>query len=161
MMNPDIRRGVATRSWHPNFASSYLLFTPVDLVREIYIRFARRDRSGVLALLTPDVEFTQTAELPWGGHYAGHEGARKYYLKLNKYADATPEPSGYVLAGDEVAVTGKLRGRVRASGEAFVVDLVQVWTVCRGRVRRCETFADTPALRALLGGRGAEVRREG
>ncbi len=153
-MNPDIRAGITPRSWHPNFTSSYLLFTPVDLVREIYVRFARRDRSGVFALLTPDVEFTQTAELPWGGNYAGHEGAQKFFLKLNKYTDATPEPSRYVLAGDDVAVTGKFRGRMRTSGAAFDVDLVQIWTVWRGRVRRCETFTDTPALRAAIEGRG-------
>lgn len=152
-MNADTRAGVVAHAWHPNFSSSYVLFTPVDLVREIYVRYARQDRAGVFALLTPDVEFTQTTELPWGGRYAGHEGARKYYLRLNKYTDAALEPFNYVPAGDDVAVMGKFRGAVRASGKVFDVDLVQVWTVDRGKARRCETFTDTPALRAALAAR--------
>lgn len=149
-MNPDHSAGVVAHSWHPHFSSSYVLFTPVDLVREIYVRFARRDRPGVLLLLTPDVEFVETTELPWGGRYAGHEGARKYYLRMNRYAEAAPEPFTYVAAGDNVAVSGKFRGKVRTSGKVFDVDLVQIWTIFRGKVRRCETFTDTPALRRAL-----------
>ncbi len=149
-MNPDTRAGVVAHSWHPNFSSSYVLFTPVDLVREIYVRYARRDRAGVFALLTPDVEFAQTTELPWGGRYAGHEGARKYYLRMNSYTDAVLEPFTYVPAGDDVAVAGKFRGKVRTSGKVFDADLVQIWTVFHGKVRRCETFTDTPTLRAMF-----------
>jgi len=152
-MNPDTRAGVVAHSWHPNFSSSYVLFTPVDLVREIYLRYARRDRAGVFALLTADVEFAQTAELPWGGHHAGQEGAWKYRLRLNKYTDAALEPFNYVAAGEDVAVMGKFRGAVRATGKVFEVELVQIWTVDRGKVRRCETFMDTPALRAVLAAR--------
>jgi ketosteroid isomerase-like protein len=39
----------------------------LEVVREIYDAFARRDGAAILARLHTDVEFQQTPLLPWGG----------------------------------------------------------------------------------------------
>jgi hypothetical protein len=33
---------------------------------------------SVLLLLAPEVEVIQSEELPWGGHYHGHDGVRQF-----------------------------------------------------------------------------------
>jgi ketosteroid isomerase-like protein len=38
--------------------------TAEEIVREGYERYARGDFSGVFALLSPEIEITQTTELP-------------------------------------------------------------------------------------------------
>ncbi len=132
------------------FANAWVLFTPVDLVREVYTRYGGGDRAGVLALLATDVEIVQTGELPWAGQFAGHDGARRFYRLLHRHTEAKVEPLTYVSAGDVIAVAGKFRGASRASGKPFAIDVVQVWTVARGKVVRCVSFADTPMLRLAL-----------
>ena len=150
-MNSDTRAGAVAHSRDPNVATSYALFTPVDHVREIYLRYRGGDWSGVLALLAPDVVLTQSGDLPWSGRYEGHAGARRYHRLLVRHVEAVVADAGFVVGGNEIAMMGKFRGRVRASGRAFDLDLVQVWTVSRGRVTRCASFTETPALRRLLG----------
>ena len=150
-MNFPRSDGVPAHTWHPNPSSPLVLFSNVDTLREIYARHARRDLIGVFELLSPDIEIAQTIDLPWGGHYHGLSGAEDYFARLSQHADSTPEPLTYVPAGDDVAVIGKLRGTARATGKAFAVDLVHVWTVHQGKALRCISFVDTPAMLEALG----------
>lgn len=134
----------------PNLATTYALFTPVDHVREIYRRYHGGDWSGVLALLAADVVLTQSGDLPWSGRYEGHAGARRYHRLLVRHVEAVFAEGDFVVGGNEIAMMGKFRGRVRASGRSFELDLVQIWTVSHGRVTRCASFTETPALRRLM-----------
>ena len=54
----------------------------LEVVREIYDAFARRDGAAILARLHADVEFHQTELLPWGGRYRGHDGVREFFERL-------------------------------------------------------------------------------
>lgn len=130
---------------------AWVLFTPVDLVREIYAREARGDPGGALALLAEEVEITQAGEMPWSGRYLGHDGARRLFRLIGRYTAAKWEPLTYVYAGVEIAVAGKLRGVGRGTGRAIETDFVHVWTVARGKAVRCVAFVDTPTLRLALG----------
>lgn len=142
--------GVSAHSWH-DLSSSYVLFTPADLVREIYARYTSDNRRGVVSLLARDVEFTLTTELPWGGVFRGHEGALRLYRRMRRHIDAAFEPHSFILAGsNKIAVGGKFRGTARTTGRPFVVDMIQLWTVTRGKVVRCVSFFDLPALRRAI-----------
>ncbi|SNT30154.1 hypothetical protein SAMN06265795_12330 [Noviherbaspirillum humi] len=124
---------------------------PIDIVREGYARYERRDFAGVFQLLSSDVEFSQTETLPWGGVHRGHEGARDFFARLNQHTDATPRPITYVPAGDDVAVIGRLTGTARATGRPIDLDIVHVWTVKAGKIVRFAAYIDTPAMRQALG----------
>jgi uncharacterized protein len=55
-------------------------------------------------------------------------------------------------AGEHIVAVGHSRGRVKASGNAFEVAVVHVWTVRQGKAVRFENYLDTPKmLRALEG----------
>lgn len=123
---------------------------PADLVREAYARFARGDLDGIVALLSPEIEITQAPAVPWGGRFTGRAGAQEYLARLARYADAAPDPIIYVPAGGDVAVVGRLRGRVRSNGRALDLVVVHLWTVCAGQVVRFAAYADTPAVREAL-----------
>ncbi|MES2697395.1 MAG: nuclear transport factor 2 family protein [Verrucomicrobiota bacterium] len=142
--------GVSAHSWHASIASSYVLFTPVDLIREVYARYTTGDRKGVTALLSPEIEITHASDLPWGGRFLGHAGARRFYCLLHRHTDASLEPRSFLLAGSEIAVGGKFSGVARASGKPFSIDMVQFWTVSKGRAVRCASFIDVPAMRRAL-----------
>lgn len=143
--------GVSAHSWH-DLSSSYVLFTPADLVREVYARYASDNRRGVVSLLTRDVEFTVTPELPWGGVFRGHDGAVLLHRRMRRHIEAAFEPHSFILAGgNKIAVGGKLRGTAHATGRPFVVDMIQLWTVTRGKIERCVSFFDLPAIQRAIG----------
>lgn len=149
-MNQPPSTGITAHAWHPRPVNPDVLFTPADLVREIYARLAWHDVPGVLALLSPEIEIAQTAELPWGGRFRGLKEAEGFFTQLHRHTDGTPGSLTYVLAGEDVAVTGRLRGTVRSTGRMFDLDMVHVWRVRQGKATRCAMFVDTPAMWAAL-----------
>ena len=124
--------------------------TSTAIVREFYIHLARRDLDGALALFSPQIEFSQIADLPWAGRFKGLDGVRRFFLVLNEHVDATPEPLTFLPAGDEVAVIVQLRGTVRATGKALDQTVVHLWTVRAGKLIRAAAFVDVPAIKAAL-----------
>ena len=126
-------------------------FSPLDVVKLGYERYAVRDFAGVFELLADDIVVWQTDELPWGGEHHDHEGARKFFTTLAQYTATTPEPMAFVPAGKHVAVYGKLKGTVNATGKEIDLDFVHLWQVQRGKIDRFEAFIDTPAMLDALG----------
>src|SRR4051794_37903873 len=88
--------------------------TPIAVAREFYTHFARRDMECAFALFSPQIEFSQIADLPWAGRIKGIEGVRQFFSVLSKHVSATPEPLTFLPAGDEVAVVARLRGIAQA-----------------------------------------------
>jgi ketosteroid isomerase-like protein len=125
----------------------------LEIVREIYDAFARQDGAAILARLHPDVEFHQTERLPWGGRYAGHDGARQFFERLREAIDSAVTVERFINAGDHVAVVGRTRGHTRSGQTPFDVAIVHVWTVRDARISRFDAYIDTPAMLAALASR--------
>ena len=53
-------------------------------------------------------------------------------------------------AGDHVVQRGRTQGTVRATGVAFDIPEVHVWTLRDGKVAAAEFYIDTPAMLAAL-----------
>jgi len=107
----------------------------------------------MLEMCDDDLEIVQTELLPWGGGYRGQQGLLGFLTKLTENVDAHPKPLAYVEAGEQVAVYGRLLGKVRHNGNSIDLRIVHIWTVSGGKVKRFEAYIDTPAmLKALNGG---------
>lgn len=124
--------------------------TPVQVVREVYDRYARRDFAGIFELLSPGIEVHQTDLLPWGGQHVGHAGARRFFALLAEYTDAMPTVSTCIEAGSDVAVVGRLVGTARKTGKTIEIDIVHVWKIEQERVARFTAYIDTPAMLEAL-----------
>ena len=120
------------------------------LIRDVYDAYARRDVAAALSRFSPEVEFIQTDLLPWGGRYHGVEGAQASLGKLLAHVDSRLEVEEVISAGDHVVVIARTRGTTLASGAAFDVRAVHVWTVVDGSILRFEAYIDTPAMLAAL-----------
>lgn len=122
-----------------------------EIVRRAYEAYARRDTAAVIALLAPDAEIVQTDELPWGGSYRGHDGAREFFRREAELTDATPAADRIIPAGETVVAVGRLRGQARETGRAIDLAIAHVWTVRDGLVARFAAYLDTPAMLHALG----------
>ena len=45
----------------------------LEIVKKAYIYLGEKDISNYFSLMSPNVEFYQTEELPWGGQYRGFD----------------------------------------------------------------------------------------
>lgn len=127
--------------------------TPAEpVVRDVYAAFARGDLEAVLRPLAPDCDWRclAPAPLPFAGAFRGPEGARDFFgrvlahVRLDVFA-----PRRFLADGDTVVVTGEDQGTVLATGRAYAVEWVHVWTVHDGRVTAFREFLD-PAIAAAF-----------
>ncbi|MEO8602673.1 MAG: nuclear transport factor 2 family protein [bacterium] len=122
----------------------------IEIVRQVYAAFARRDIAAAFALLDPEVEFYQSDEVPWGGHYRGTEGAQAFFANLIGNISSTVVLQSFIDAGDSVVALGRTQGTVNASGARFDVPIAHAWTIRHGRVVRVQYFIDNPTMLAAL-----------
>jgi ketosteroid isomerase-like protein len=118
----------------------------IQLVQNLYEAMARRDVSGVLAILDENISIAQTPLLPWGGEYSGHQGVLEFFQKLLGNLDTSLKLEEYFEAEDRVVVIGRTQGRVLKNNAPFDVRLVHIWTLQNGKVTRFEPFINTPQM---------------
>ena len=126
--------------------------TNSQIISNLYAAFARRDMQALLQWIDPQIEITQTTELPWGGTFQGQPGLMSFAGKLLQSVDSQVEPQELVEAGDRVVAIGRTRGHVRANNKEFDVRAVHVWTLKDGKVLRFEAYIDTPKMLEALEG---------
>ena len=54
----------------------------LEIVKKTYIDFGEKDIYNYFLLMSPNVEFYQTEELPWGGHYRGFEQIKVFFQRF-------------------------------------------------------------------------------
>src|SRR6478609_6067703 len=112
----------------------------VEKVREIYEAYGRQDLNAALSLMSENVELTQSRELPWGGQYHGHEGARQFMGSLTAHVQSRIIPERFIDAGSQIAVIGRTVGKTRKTGLEFDVPIVHVWSFAEGQATRFEAY---------------------
>ena len=51
----------------------------IQLVKDLYAAFGRRDIPAILSKIAPDFEVNQSVEVPWGGRYLGPDGLLQFF----------------------------------------------------------------------------------
>ncbi|MEW6582132.1 MAG: nuclear transport factor 2 family protein [Actinomycetota bacterium] len=124
----------------------------VELLRNAYDAFARRDLPAVLDIMHPDIEWVIPAGASFGGVHRGHVSAVRKVL-MSAPADGNAfrtEPEEFLEAGGAVVVLGNHRGRVGGDGAEFEIPFAHVWELRDGLVVRCRSYVDTAQLNAVL-----------
>ena len=134
--------------------------SPLATVQAAYEAFARRDVPAIFRLFSPDIEIVQSAELPWGGTYRGHAGAREFLTQLTAHLNSTMEFERFLESGDHVVVLGWTKGTVNATGATYRVPISHVWKVRDGRVAQIQFFIDNPTMLAALSAGRRDDRAE-
>jgi ketosteroid isomerase-like protein len=122
----------------------------LERVEEIYEAYAKDDLATLLLLMGQEVEIVQSAELPWGGHYVGHDGMRQFLGALAQHLDSSLFIERLIDAGDQIVAVGRTAGKTRKTGLEFDIPLVQVWAFSDGQVTRFETYIDNATILAAL-----------
>lgn len=124
----------------------------VEKIEELYKAQQNRDIRSILMLMSPDIEIIQSTELPWGGHYTGHDGVKKFLTTIAEHIDSQVQIERMIDAGDKIAVIGRTIGKARKTELEFEVPVVHIWTFVEGQVIRFEPYIDNATMLAALGG---------
>lgn len=118
----------------------------VEIVRELYAAFARRDIPAIVGMLSPDVEWREPPNPfnPAGGARHGHDGFLEWAEVGRRAEDILIlEPRKMLVDEDSVAVVGFTRCRAVPTGRIYESDFVHLVTLEAGKVTRFQEFFDT------------------
>ncbi|MDF5711303.1 MAG: nuclear transport factor 2 family protein [Nostoc sp. S4] len=122
----------------------------LEIVKQAYIYLNEKDIASYFSLMSPDVEFYQTEELPWGGHYRGFDESKVFFSKFSPLIDSSVEISNYIQAGDKTVAIGKTSGVAKQTGKKFSCNLVHIWTIQNVKIVRLEVYIDTDVMKAAV-----------
>lgn len=118
----------------------------VEIVQHLYTAFARGDLPAVLALLSPDVVWTEPANPhnPAAGTRRGHGGFLEW-ARIGRESEEilSLEPREFLTNEKMVGVLGYMRCRARSTGRGYASDFVHVIEFRDGRIVRFQEFFDT------------------
>jgi ketosteroid isomerase-like protein len=122
--------------------------TALDIIKQAYEAFGRRDIPAVLELVADEVDWKSVCPANWP-----HAGLRRnpsevgaFFSDLDRFEELTMfEPREFIEAGENVTVLGYLESSGRDTKQQYHSDWVHVFTVRNGKITRWRGFANTAA----------------
>lgn len=118
-----------------------------DTIRGIYEAFGRGDVQSVLGVFDPAIEWREADNFlyadrnPYIGPMAVAEGV---FMRIVGDVDGfTVVPQRYTESADRVAVEGRYRGTMKATGVPVDAQFVHVWDLRGGKVVAFQQYTDT------------------
>jgi uncharacterized protein len=124
----------------------------LDVIRGMYLAFARGDVANVLAALAPQIVWIESEGFPSTGTYTTSDAVlHKVFARLASEWDAFgAAPHEYVCDGQTVVAIGDYSGTFKATGKAFKAPFAHVWKLARGTVVGFQQFTDTAVVQGAM-----------
>jgi ketosteroid isomerase-like protein len=120
----------------------------IEIVKQVYEAFAKRDINAILNLLSPDVEWGEPDNPynPAAGTRHGHKGFLEW-LEVGRQSEeiVVLEPKKFLTDNDTVAVVGYTKCIAKPTGKSYETDFVHLVTLKDGKIIRFQEFFDTYA----------------
>ena len=120
--------------------------SPVDLVRAFYTAVAQGDVPGVVALLHPELEWTEAEGFPYYSGTLRQPGdvVEKLLVPLMRdWDDFSAVTDDFIVEGDRVVSIGAYAGTSKATGKTMRAPFAHVWRVADGKLQRFDMYTDT------------------
>ena len=118
----------------------------VEIVRRCYDSLGRGDVPGLLALMAPEIEWTEAERFPYhAGTWRTPQAVVDGLLVplARDWSDFSATPTGYVAEGERVVTLGAYAGTYKATGRSFTAPFAHLWTVRGGKVIGFVQYTDT------------------
>jgi len=116
-----------------------------ELVCGAYAAFAKGDVPSVLAVLAPDVRWTEAEGGPYGGTFIGPNAVvENVFMKLGGEWDRfTVTPAEFIANEDTVVALGEYSGTYKATGKSFRAPFAHVWKFRNDKATSFQQHTDT------------------
>jgi ketosteroid isomerase-like protein len=120
------------------------------IVQEGYALFGKGDIVNLLKLYSANIDWEIPGPvdmIPYAGSFRGHPQVQQFFNRLNEAINFEQfEPREYIAQGDNVAVLGSSRARVKSTGQVVENKWMHLLTLQDGKVTRFQAFEDTAAI---------------
>ena len=119
-----------------------------DIAKNIYATGA----PALMAALSPDVDWTETAGFPYGGRYRGVEQViANVFARIGADWDGFRADAANIYdAGETVIATGFYRATSKATNRQVEAAFAHVLTFHEGKIVRFEQIADSKTFRDAM-----------
>jgi uncharacterized protein len=127
--------------------------TNKEIVETAYASFAVGDVPSVLAIMDPQIEWTEAEGWPlYNGTFVGPQAiVEGVFMRLREIGDNFSVNVNQLVAdGDTVVALGTYTWDRKDSGEPAEVKMAHVWTLDDGKLSRFQQHVDTAKERYLL-----------
>jgi ketosteroid isomerase-like protein len=125
--------------------------TEVARLKAAYAALGEGDQSAALAMLAPDCEWRESAELPGVETVRGREAIGDFLADfLDPWERFHQVIEDVVVRGDRVGLTIHMTAVGRASGVELDTRYAHVWTMRDGLGARVDAYRDPEAARSAL-----------
>ena len=124
----------------------------IAVVRELYEAFGRGDVPAVLAGFDENIEWNESAGMPYGGRYHGPQAVAENVFGpiTNDFDDFSVKPEKVLADGDLVVVLLTYTGTAKETGKELRMPAAHTWIVRDGKIQKFQQLADSAILNAAL-----------
>lgn len=117
----------------------------LDLIRATYEGSSEENGRNLLAVLHPDVEWTEAEGFPYAGTYVGVDALMAgVFARLGgEWIGYRAKVHTYLADGDRVAAFGVYSGVYKATGKAMRAAFAHLYELRDGKIRRMTQYVDT------------------
>lgn len=128
--------------------------TNKEIIAGAYASFATGDVPSVLAVMHPEIEWTEAEGWPlYSGTLVGPQAiVDGVFMRLGEIGENFSVHADQLVAeGDTVVALGTYSWNRTGSGEPAEVKMAHVWTLANGKITRFQQHVDTAKERYLVG----------
>jgi ketosteroid isomerase-like protein len=117
----------------------------LELIRGTYEGSSEDNGRNLLAVLSPDVEWTEAEGFPYAGTYVGPEAliAGVFRRLGSEWTGYRADVHTYIADGDRVAAFGVYSGTYNATGKSMTAPFAHLYQIKDGKVIRMTQYVDT------------------
>jgi uncharacterized protein len=117
----------------------------LETVQGMYAAFERGDIPAVLAVLAPDIRWTEAEGGPYGGTSIGPQAVlENVFMKLGGEWDGfSAVPHEFIASENTVVALGNYSGTYKATGKSFTAPFAHVMKFQDGKVVSFDQYTDT------------------
>lgn len=117
----------------------------LELIRATYEGSSEENGRNLMAVLHPDVEWTEAEGFPYAGTYVGVEALMAgVFARLgSEWTDYRADVHTYLADGDRVVAFGVYSGTYKATGKSMRAAFAHLYEVREGKIRRMTQYVDT------------------
>ena len=120
--------------------------TGLQTVQAFYAALSRGDVPGVLALLAPDLRWTEAEGFPYySGTWTNPIAVRDNLLVpiAHDWDEFKATAEDFVVQGDRIVSLGAYTGIFKKTAKQMTAQFAHVWTVDGGKIVRFDMYTDT------------------
>lgn len=134
------------------------LAAETDAIRAAYAALNRGDVPGFVGVFGPDVERVEFEGSPGGGTYRGLAAVTAHVSKARAtWAEGGCEPERFVVAGDRLIVSVRVRVRLKHEADWREGRTTDVYTFRDGKAVQFRTFAEEREALEWAGAKAADA----